>query len=942
MRDANWSGPFNPQTERVQFAEALVKDCRKKKINAIAITDHHDLCLWKVVSEAANAELDTDGNPLLNSEKLTVFPGIELTLSAPPCQALLIFDPDLEEENLQVVWGALGVTPTPHGDAKTTQIQPLSIDLKLSDISNRLDCLRTNPTETNPNKYEFLKRRFILLPNVKAGGHKPIIRDGFHSHFASMPCVGGYIEGILYSQLPQGNRDKIEGKIEQWGRKRLGVFQTSDCRTATEQNGIFDFTSLGDWPTWVKWTQPSVEALRQACLASGSRISHTEPALPLLQIIGVQLSDSLFLGPVDIGLNPQFNAFIGGRGTGKSSLLEYIRWALGDDPLPLRDDVELPNFQRRRRSLIDDTLKSKGASVVVYYKKNEVIYKIERKTADKDNCATVSTGEGNEDRVQLEQIRKEFPIVSYAQKQLSCVGTLPEEITRLITDPIKERLSNLDETILNDLLPQLREQRQLEIRLQNLDVAIDAAKRRVVTKREQVQALQTQLKELSPEQRRVVDAHDALAEQQKVLERIHEQADTVSEILERAKKQLQALDRSKIDISLPNQAHVIALEKDLSELIQEAQAQVQTILDKHKSGSWVKPQHKTSLEEIARTFEEHQKLYNAYVEEASKNQQQFDAIKKLNAEISEAESLMSASQMEQASLKAIFDSFGDRPWQSLLKAVFNRGSIIEEQCTTVTAQASGQFRAELHLCGDGRAAADSLSSLIQGRNIRDSDSKIQSLVNLVVNDGSPVQKWQAVVTELFDLVASKEETSMPATPLLSAASFTTANLEAIRTTCTSEAVEAIRYLNFPDRITFSFKMGTNAGGEPNYIPFNSASPGQQATCLLRTLLAQKGAPLLIDQPEEDLDNEQIQILSEKLAETKHNRQLLFVSHNANIVVNGDAELVACFGYAADSGNTRGVIDPLGSIDCKPVREAITKVMEGGKVAFEMRRSKYGF
>ncbi len=83
-------------------------------------------------------------------------------------------------------------------------------------------------------------------------------------------------------------------------------------------------------------------------------------------------------------------------------------------------------------------------------------------------------------------------------------------------------------------------------------------------------------------------------------------------------------------------------------------------------------------------------------------------------------------------------------------------------------------------------------------------------------------------------------------------------------------------------------------------------------------------------------------MSDDITSTKSLRQLLFVSHNANIVVNGDAELVACFRYKDVNDNTAGVISPIGSIDCESVRNTITTIMEGGKKAFEMRREKYGF
>jgi len=198
------------------------------------------------------------------------------------------------------------------------------------------------------------------------------------------------------------------------------------------------------------------------------------------------------------------------------------------------------------------------------------------------------------------------------------------------------------------------------------------------------------------------------------------------------------------------------------------------------------------------------------------------------------------------------------------------------------------------------------------------------------------------MAEIDMLCKSKESGNLPLAPILREAGFTDTNLESMRSGVTPDTLEQIRYLNIDDKIEFEYRKGKKLDGTDNYIPFDMASPGQQATCLLRTLLAQSGAPLLIDQPEEDLDNEQIHILSERIAETKHNRQLVFVSHNANIVVNGDAELVANFAYRDPNDNTQGKIEPVGSIDYAPIRDTITSVMEGGRRAFELRKEKYGF
>ena len=78
------------------------------------------------------------------------------------------------------------------------------------------------------------------------------------------------------------------------------------------------------------------------------------------------------------------------------------------------------------------------------------------------------------------------------------------------------------------------------------------------------------------------------------------------------------------------------------------------------------------------------------------------------------------------------------------------------------------------------------------------------------------------------------------------------------------------------------------------IPFERASPGQQASALLELLLSQSAGTLIIDQPEDDIDNRIIMKVVRLIRSSKHRRQLVFATHNPNIVVNGDADkVVAC-------------------------------------------------
>ena len=102
---------------------------------------------------------------------------------------------------------------------------------------------------------------------------------------------------------------------------------------------------------------------------------------------------------------------------------------------------------------------------------------------------------------------------------------------------------------------------------------------------------------------------------------------------------------------------------------------------------------------------------------------------------------------------------------------------------------------------------------------------------------------------------------------------------------------------------------------------------------------------MVDQPEDDLDNRFItEGVVPKMREEKRRRQFIFTTHNANIPVLGDAELILCLTAMgeADEGKARIPREHMGSIDARPVREMVEEVLEGGKEAFEMRRLKYGF
>jgi len=119
------------------------------------------------------------------------------------------------------------------------------------------------------------------------------------------------------------------------------------------------------------------------------------------------------------------------------------------------------------------------------------------------------------------------------------------------------------------------------------------------------------------------------------------------------------------------------------------------------------------------------------------------------------------------------------------------------------------------------------------------------------------------------------------------------------------------------------------------------STGQKATAILLLLFLDSDAPLVVDQPEDDLDNRFItEEVIPKMRNEKRKRQFVFSTHNANIPVLGDAELI--LGLSASGEESQILPEHRGAIDSKSVRDLVGKVLEGGKEAFETRRKKYGF
>ncbi|MGB0890162.1 MAG: AAA family ATPase [Solirubrobacterales bacterium] len=217
-------------------------------------------------------------------------------------------------------------------------------------------------------------------------------------------------------------------------------------------------------------------------------------------------------------------------------------------------------------------------------------------------------------------------------------------------------------------------------------------------------------------------------------------------------------------------------------------------------------------------------------------------------------------------------------------------------------------------------------------------TKIEDFASRIAGAEKPHEALHDAMDDLESAVLAKSDpAAQPKSPESALGVFSDQDIAKMAERLTPEAVLDLSLTALDDLPEFAYR--TRAG---EYINFDDASAGQQATALLGALLSQPGPPLVIDQPEDDLDSQVVLEIVDKIWSAKRTRQLIFTSHNANLVVNGDAELVICCDYRSAGDQSGGRIKLQGAIDIPELRKEISLIMEGGEKAFRLRKEKYGF
>ncbi|MEP1933289.1 MAG: hypothetical protein ABJJ37_18590 [Roseibium sp.] len=410
-RDRNWRGPgpvgfgddkngvvatvADVDAERSEWAKNFLEQCIKRGLEAVAVTDHHEMVMVPYIQEAIATR--RKGEPTFD---FWLFPGMELTCQG-GVQCLIIFDAKLSEEWLREAQAQLGIVVA-NLDVKAGKAPRVTqLNFHYPDIAEKLDAVAE------------LKGRYIILPNVSQGGQHTVLKNGAHADFKRMPYVGGYLDnGQTVDTINNGNRRRLSGLDENWGSRFIYPLPTSDARSA-------DFAQLGENRCWVKLSTPTAEAIRQAFLGYQSRIAIECPSTATLWIKSVTIGGSVTLADREFSISPELNAFIGGRGSGKSTVLEYTAFGLGRSC----HDIEKPDYSGSGRlvSVLKDTLIAAGAHIELAVVQDGATFKILRSGAT-SYSPKITYPDGTSQELSLKELRSLFPAVVYSQGELSEIG----------------------------------------------------------------------------------------------------------------------------------------------------------------------------------------------------------------------------------------------------------------------------------------------------------------------------------------------------------------------------------------------------------------------------------------------------------------------------------------------------------------------------------------
>lgn len=893
--------------------EQWVNTCLMAGLNCVAVTDHNTggwIDRLKTAAEGTG---------------LTIFPGVEITCDTSKIHLLLIFDSCKTTQDVEDFLLSCGIARNMFASSEAHS------SFTVSEIANKANAegalvIPAHIDEFSGLAYEasraslkeFLELSFIyavqfvhpefLDPKLKVKNNQELL-EAINSYYGkSTPAIGE-------NDIKNGF-DGIQTAIH--AQKSLLTFSDNPDSSNPSKHGL---SGIGKHYTWVKMDgNPTLEGLRQAFMMPDRTIhsyksKHAPYKLPSLWIKKLVIQNTTLTEnneTFEVEFNPQLTTIIGGRGSGKSSLLRFLRGVFNkvsdlEDHRDVQEDYK--QFFKKEDDKGQGVLKD-NTLIQVYFIRDGleycVTYQQDIRTSKVERL-DLETGKYN--IVEDEAFIDFFQFEEYSQKQIFSIAQKPNSLRNRIDSAIVE-LGELrtayhqDKQEYKSLMEQQRSLQQIVKNKGKINTEIADLKSKIeLLKRSGIAEIITK-------------------QQSYMLQRQH-----VKDYLELVKLTIQQLDITypKLEMFAQFDDSSIAdtYRREVSNTIQPLTDGIRA------AGTTIK----TKSEEIRNQFQNvvNQLKASPFIVDSNSCNEQFNNTKvelemKGVSDMTDFEKYNSQIRLKEEELKQVSEKEIELTKNKTkiddLKQmiVTHRAAITERRRNFVQNQInSNKIRISINPYSDKSDFKKKFRTIVQKNT--GYDSGIDTLTDNVYADKNIMSNLESVKQQLHTIHDDPSANSP----------YDGWMTKLIRDLSPSQ-MDDLDLLYPEDEIEMRYK-----GREGNFKSLSVASAGQKTTAILSFILSFGDVPLVLDQPEDDLDNRLVyELIVDKIRQIKDIRQVIVVTHNANIPVNGDAEYVVSL--SSETHNLK--IQAEGTVESDLVKNEICEVMEGGVEAFRTRAKRY--
>jgi energy-coupling factor transporter ATP-binding protein EcfA2 len=893
-------------------------------IDCVAITDHNSGA-W--IGRLKDAYAALQANQPVGFRELHLFPGVEISVSG-GLHLLAIFDKDKTSDTITHLLGAVGFPEHLQGETNSSN----------ESASTRESLIKVVE--------EIHRRGGIAIP-AHADSEKGLLRLKGAGNGAEYPDE---IKSVLRSGLlalevmdcntpkPAVYADSAVGWSEVLG---------SDCHNFCGDN------PPGSRYTWVKMAQPSLEGLRLALLdGEGFSIRRSDDpqsfdpfTLPEHFIKSIEISEARYMGrgkPAVLNFSPWFNALVGGRGTGKSTVvhaarLVYRRERELETPSTSGEKTEpqrtFQNFNRATSGRNGEGGLLAETAITLTVLRDGIAHRVHWR---QDGAGvTVEDDVDGQWQVSPSQIvtPERFPVRIYSQGQIATLaGESQEALLAVIDDAAETRQckSKLEE-VRQRFMALKAQARELDGRLKGRDplkVQLDDVRRKIARFEEAhhadvLKAYQTR----SRQEREITRQIDAAAE---MAVRVQQLADELVP---------DDLPQDLFDLTNEQDREAVATVERLAKAVLEARnilgetaVRIQSVAHGEKDAlsksTWTsavtkaKGDYAALVEALKAQGVADPSEYGKLVQERQRLETETARLDSLQKQHSQ---LLEQAQALQAQVLAARRALSEKR-QAFLQQTLAQNNYVHIELAPYgrDARAIERDLREMLEVTDGRFAGDIL--------VMENDLPAKGLIEEQLRD---------LAADVVLATLESETRIATIKQRLESACLGQGNFGVPFGKFLSGQYE--KRPEFLDRLLTWFPEDalrveySPKGDGKGFRSIGQASPGQRAAAMLAFLLAHGAEPIILDQPEDDLDNHLIyDLVVRQIRANKLRRQIIVVTHNPNIVVNGDAEML----HALDSSG-QCFVKQAGSLQDKAMRDEVCNVMEGGHEAFERRYRRLG-